>query len=488
MVTFDLLPPTTRGPLAYTEIAAATSQNVPTQKPLRALLVGQRRSGTVPALTLTRVTSAVQAQTYFGAGSQLHEMAVGWFANNKGTEVWAIPVADAGGSVAEIRTMTVGGSPTSAGLIALYLAGHRFAVSVAAGEATAATAANLNAAINADPAVPFLSTVLGSVVTLTAKNAGTLGAELDARHSYGANESLPPGTTLVFAVTTPGTGVVSYSTLALFGLMPQTQFDIITVGANDATNLGYVTAELLDRWGPTRELEGGVFTGFAGDLSASLAQGLLLNSQFSSQMPVRGTLTPSWVIGAALAGAAAFYLGQDPARPLHTVPLLGVLASKVSDQWTQNEREQLLHGGMATHKVAADGTVQVHRCITNYRLSPGGAADDTYLDVNTWATLSLLRYSWRTNLLNKYPRHKLADDGTAFAEGQPVMTPERGRAEAMAWFIAMEAIGLVEGRDQFKADLRVERNGSDRNRMDFLLPINLVNQLQVIGTRIEFTL
>lgn len=174
MVTFDLLPNTTRGPLAYVEIAPSTKQSALTQKPLTALLIGQRRSGTVAANTLVQVTSPEQAQGYFGAGSQLHSMCIAWFANNKSTDLFAIPIADAGGATAEVRTMTVGGAPTAAGVIALYLGGRRFAVPVASGEAAATTAANLNTAINADPAVPFLSTVLGAVVTLTAKNAGTL--------------------------------------------------------------------------------------------------------------------------------------------------------------------------------------------------------------------------------------------------------------------------------------------------------------------------
>ena len=47
---------------------------------------------------------------------------------------------------------------------------------------------------------------------------------------------------------------------------------------------------------------------------------------------------------------------------------------------------------------------------------------------------------------------------------------------------------LVEGFDQFKNDLIVERNSDNPNRVDILLPPDLVNQLRIVGTKIQFLL
>lgn len=91
-------------------------------------------------------------------------------------------------------------------------------------------------------------------------------------------------------------------------------------------------------------------------------------------------------------------------------------------------------------------------------------------------------------MLNKYPRHKLADDGTRFGAGQAVITPKIGKAEAIAKFREWEELGLVENADQFKRDLIVERNATDRNRLDFMLPPDLINQALVFGTQIGFLL
>jgi phage tail sheath gpL-like len=487
MVLFDLLPATTRSPLTYVEIAPSRSANALALKPYKVLLIGQKRSGAVAALTLTRVTSAAAARTQFGAGSHLSEMVATFLKNNKATECWALPTLDGVGATAEIRTLAFGGTVTAAGVLAYYFGGHRIAVAVANGEASNTTAANLAAAMALDPDLPFIFSVATNVVTITAKNAGACGSEISVRHSYGANEALPTGMTVVQTVTTPGAGTVNYATVGIVGIIAPNQYDVIVVDNNDATNLATITADLADRWGPVRQTEGVVISGFAGDLSAALAQGALLNSEFSSQTPAKNAPQPSWIWAAALGANVAYYGAQDPARGFNTIPLQGILPPASADRYTPQEKESLLHTGMATYQVSADGTVQMHRLISNYQFAPGGSADTTYLDLNTVLTLAFMRYDWRTTWQNRYPRHKLANDGTNFAPGQPIMTPERGRAEAATWGAKMEAAGYLEGLDQFKADLVVERNANDPTRLDFLLPVNLVNQLQVIAARLEFT-
>ena len=94
----------------------------------------------------------------------------------------------------------------------------------------------------------------------------------------------------------------------------------------------------------------------------------------------------------------------------------------------------------------------------------------------------------RNRILARYPRHKLANDGTRFGAGQNVLTPMIGRAEALTWFREMEELGLVENFEQFKRDLVVERDASNPNRLNWLLPPDLVNQFIVGATKIAFLL
>ena len=126
--------------------------------------------------------------------------------------------------------------------------------------------------------------------------------------------------------------------------------------------------------------------------------------------------------------------------------------------------------------------------MTTYQTATGGVADTAYRDANTLFTVSLLRASFRQRFSTKYARYKLANDGTRFGPGQRVVTPSTARAEAIGLFRQWERGGLVENADAFKEGLVVERNETDPNRLDFLLPPDLVNQLRVIAASISFTL
>jgi len=178
----------------------------------------------------------------------------------------------------------------------------------------------------------------------------------------------------------------------------------------------------------------------------------------------------------------------DPARPVQTLQILGVTAPRIADRFRTPEREQLLRTGGATFAVNDAGQVFVERAITNYTTAPGGAADTSYLDVETLKTLAYLRYDLRQMVRLRYPRHKLASDGTNFARGQNVVTPGTLRAEIIARAKQWEAAGLVEGIEQFKTELVVVRSTTDPNRVDALLPPDLVNQFRVLAAQIEFYL
>jgi phage tail sheath gpL-like len=65
----------------------------------------------------------------------------------------------------------------------------------------------------------------------------------------------------------------------------------------------------------------------------------------------------------------------------------------------------------------------------------------------------------------KFPRAKLADDGTRFGLGQPVVTLSIYKAEIIAQYRQMEFDGLVEDADAMAKATIVERYPS---RLDVL--------------------
>ena len=83
---------------------------------------------------------------------------------------------------------------------------------------------------------------------------------------------------------------------------------------------------------------------------------------------------------------------------------------------------------------------------------------------------------------------RITGNGTRYGIGQAVVTPNVMKAEAIAKFREWEELGLVENIDDFKANLIAERNASDPNRLDVLLPPDLVNQLRIVANKIQFRL
>lgn len=485
-IPFLSLPSTIRVPGVFVEFDSSRATQGPVLLRYKVLAIGQRLStGTKAALDLVPITSAAQATGYFGAGSQLAAQCAAILANNDLIELWAIAVADPAGAVAT-GTFTVGGSVTAAGTLVAYVAGRRFAVAVHLGDSTGTIAAALSAAINTDTNLPATAGVSGSVVTITSRHAGTCGNDIDLRLNYLDGEALPTGITC--AVVVMASGSLAPTISAVFPILGDSWFNVWAISQVDATNLTAIETELVDRFGPFRALDALAIAASYGTHSSMVTLGLSRNCPHLSILPATKEPTPPWEKAAAAAGRVSQSAQADPARPFKTLPLVGILPPSRKDRFTVTERNTLLFSGIATTTVGDDGVVRLERLITTYKTNAAGASDEAYLDATVPLALSYIRYDWRTRMLLKYPRHKLADDGTRFGAGQPIMTPGIGRAEAIAFFRDWEALGIVEGFEQFKRDLLVERNAQNPSRLDFLLVPNLINGLQVMGTQVSFLL
>ena len=112
----------------------------------------------------------------------------------------------------------------------------------------------------------------------------------------------------------------------------------------------------------------------------------------------------------------------------------------------------------------------------------------SYLDLTTLKTLIYLRYSYVLRFEQKFPRHKLADDGYPVSDGQAVMTPLVGKGEAVAlardWYDA----GLIENFAAFKESIVSERDATDTERLNQLLQPDVINNLRVVAGKIQFIL
>ncbi len=489
-ISFNNIPIDIRTPGAFLEIDNSNANRGLPGMPSRILVLGQRLStGTVAEAVPTRVLNEDEAEVYFGRGSMLHLMFRTLKKNNSWTESWAVALDDASGGVAASGTVTFGDGTTAAGTLNLYIAGQRVRVAVAADDAGSDIATKVAAAITAATDLPVTAAVNGSTaeqVDITARHKGLAGNDIDLRVNHYPDEKLPAGLTVTFGAMSSGSGNPDIAD-AIAVLGDQWYTDWI-VPWTDSSNLTALEAELADQFGPMTMRDGFAYTGARGTHSALTTLGNGRNSQHLSIMGADKAPSGPWAWAGAYGGTAAYHVKIDPARPLQTLPLPSIVPPKVEDRFTLQERNLLLHDGIATFTVDDGGIVRIERAITTYQTNAQSVADPSFLDLNTMKTLAYLRYSVRARILQKFPRHKLADDGTRFGAGQAVVTPKTIRAELIALFRQWEEAGLVENIDQFIEDLIVERDSSDVNRVNALIPPDIINQFRVFAGNVQFRL
>lgn len=487
-VSFNEIPAQTLVPFVYAEFDSSKAEQGPAVQPYKLLVIGQRlTAGTVLALVPTLITSADQAGKYFGRGSMLHNMAERLFANNRETEAWFVALDDNGAGVQASGTITVTGPATAAGTIAVYIAGRRVQVGVASGDVQNTIAAAIAAAINALDTLPVTAAAATNVVTITARHKGLTGNYIDVRHSVATSEKLPTG--IALAIVAMASGATNPTVGAsLWNVLGETHYNIWAYPYTDSTNLTALATELESRAGPQRAIEALALTAASDTLANLITLGNTLNSRYLSVSGAEKPMSPPWEWAAASAGNAAKYGQADPARPWQTLPLYGIVPPVAVDLFTMQERELLLADGISTFNVDQAGVARMERYVTTRQTNDNGAPDASFRDCMTPLTLGYLRWDLRRRLMNRFPRHKLANDGIAYGPGQAIVTPTIAKLEIIAAFDAWAQLGLVEEREQFKKDLIVVRSATNPNRLDVLMPPDLVNQLMVTAVQIQFRL
>ncbi|EET7615953.1 phage tail protein, partial [Escherichia coli] len=348
--------------------------------------------------------------------------------------------------------------------------------------------------INADADAPF-SAYAGQVADNASGLKGSMGINArftgecsvhDIRVNYHDGETTPGGLTIELGY--PKTKATNPDITRSVAGMGDRQYNYVVMPYKDDANLKIISDELLKRWGPAKMSDGVLWMAHTGTFGEVQAFGAKRNDFLATCTSIPKAPEPDYLWAAAVCATCAPSLGADPARPLQTLALPSRMAPAPADRLTREERNSLLWGGIATVSVAAGDVVQIERQVTMYRQNVYGESDPSYLDVETIYTLSWLRYSLRTFITQRFPRHKLADDGTPVRAGQNIVTPEIMKLQLISLGEEWVELGLVENLDTFKKNLLVERNASDRNRLDVLCTPDLVNQFRFLAAQIRFIL
>lgn len=491
-IPFQNIPQNLRVPLFYAEVD--NSQANSNQQNQRALLIGQMTSAgaatpNMPIISMGTTDAIVQG----GAGSQIAAMTAAYRSSDPFGEVWYLPVEDDPAAVAATGTVTISGTPTAAGSISLYIAGQLVSAVVATTDTPTTIGATLTAAISqANPALPVKATAAAGVVTLTAVNKGLAGNDIDVRLNYAgtaAGQTTPPGLTVaVVAMAGGATNPVLTTALDNLGDMP---FDFIACAYHDPISLNAIKTLLNDqsgRWSWEAQVYGHCFASSVGSLATLQTFGSTRNNQHETILGFCDSPSPPWVWAADYAGASAVALRADPGRPLQTLTLHTALAPPVESRFTLTERNTLLWDGISTFSVAQDGTIALENVITTYQTNAWGQPDASYLEIETMFLLMYILRDLAGVITSKYPRMKLADDGTRFAPGSAIVTPSIIAADLIAEYQSLEWDGYVQDASDFAQALIVQRNSTNPNRVDVLWPGTLINQLRLFALLAQFRL
>jgi phage tail sheath gpL-like len=501
-IPFKNIPSNIRVPLFYAEVD--NSQANSAQANQRALIIGQINGAGLPNSIAAGIAApnvpiisqgVADAATQGGPGSMLHLLTQAYRANDTFGEVWYLPLADDPAAIAATGSVNTTAAPTVNGTLYLYIGGMRIAQPVLTTQTPAQIATALAATINATPNLPVTAAVDGvttSKVNLTAINKGPAGNDIDLRVNYLGSlggETLPAG--LAVTITAMASGATAPDLTTALANLGSQAFDFIVCPYTDTTSLNALQTLLNDttgRWSWDQQIYGHVFAAYRGTLGNQTTFGTARNDQHASIMGFNDSPTPNWLWASALAGAHAVSARADPALPMQTVVIQGVLAPPLASRFALTDRNTLLFDGISTFTVDDAGVVRIENLITTYQKNAFGQPDNSYLEIETMFTLMYVLRFMRTRITSKYARMKLAADGTRFAAGSAVVTPNVIRADLIAAYRELEFQGLVQQGDAFKAALIVEQNASNPNRVDVLWPGTLIDQLRIFALLAQFRL
>lgn len=494
-IQFNEIPADQMIPLVFAEFsgsapAGADALNNPS------LILGQKlSSGTAPAGVEQRVFGPAQAVALFGRGSCLARQCARFFAQNPSGDLRAIALSDVSEGTAASATITVTGPPTASGSIYLRIGDDLVEVAVASGADADDIAADLAEAINANADLPVTAAVGTApnehVVTITHRHKGALGNQyavtVNALGQPGG-EVTPAGLGLALSSAFLASGATNPTVADYVTAMGDAGYDGIAPPLFDTTTLNALRTELGRRWTPNVALRGHVFGALIDSAADHITFAEARNDPHFSFASLREStipthLTPVCEVAAAYLGLASRLLGNDPGASLQYGVLRGVWGGA---DFTATERQALAKAGAGTVVRTASGELAIEAEVTTYTKNSAGARDNAWQYTQRPYLLQRFERLCRARFLERYPDFKLGDDGNPFSAGQKVITPSISKAEIVSVYADMVGAAQMENISEFKNSLIVERNTTNRNRLDGLVKPNLIDHLRNVALRVDF--
>lgn len=466
-IAFDNIPSTIRKPGVYTEFNTKMAVNTLPANLYKCIVIGQRMAaGAVAANTVVDIFSDEDAALAFGRGSIAHLAVRAAIKANRYLSLQAIAADDALAGVAASGTVTITGPATAAGALRLNVGNQRVDIAIATGDTANSIAAALNAQIAQQPDLPVSATVLAGVVTLTAKNKGTLGNAVKTSTVVNA-----PG---VGAVATALTGGLNDPDItATLTTIFNAGHHILICAFNDANNLTALKTHLNNVSGAREKRRARAVIAHTGTYAAATTLAGTINSGRIMELLLPNAYDQVYEVAAATAAVAASE--EDPARPLNGLELVGLTPSPLANWLSEDQIEAALHNGVTPTRVGPGNAVQIVRAVTTYTLNAQGVADISMLDWTTLGTMDYVASALEQRIALRFPRDK-----------KSVRTKARLNDEIMNVLYKLEELEIIENVQ--KTDVLIEDDAVDPNRYNVRVSVNVVNGLHVVAQRLDLIL
>lgn len=447
---------TNKVPGFYGEVVYGAGPITAGDIPLVLLICGTKIStGSATAdVTICDIFSETDADTYFGAGSEIAVMCYGAL-QIEGVKIKAIASAEAGGAAAGTATITLAGSypPSATGTFNYRIDGVPVTGQITTSD-TLSTAAD--AVVNAINAISHLSVTAAKgagpayVVTLTRKSKGARGnqgtlCQDTTQLPSGVTSAIAGGSSLtnggVFFTGGSGTDNVSN----VLTVLASAQYDRIAAAQNDATN--------AVRWSNWLTTQAGVLVGhrqhacFANNASLAASTTIAqtsINAQRCQYLWYLNSETIPSYIAATFMAYRTQVEQTDPAAIYDGYILPGVYPQTAQADWATRDGTMIsaLNNSITPIGTNATGGAYIVRSITTKSLTGGGSPDYRTLDTSQAVVpdyvLTVLDLYWT---FTYQPNNKRVDSDPA--QGQRdrpagVATPARWNQQVNAQLLTLE--------------------------------------------------
>ncbi|MEM7607331.1 MAG: phage tail sheath subtilisin-like domain-containing protein [Myxococcota bacterium] len=472
---FNQIPPTNFSPGVHTEFDPSGAPGV--TAPRKVLLIGYDHPASAGA---QEEPKPIGAASEWHRKAQISSLIRAYRRIDETSSVDAIAVAEPDTGTAADVEITMSGTATEGGVLAVYIAGKLIEVGVASGDTADNVAAAIAAAVEADLDVPVTAAAVGPVVTLTAAFKGSEGNRLAVAIDPKSSQNGVAGVSPSLSALTFFTGGAGTPDLAAtLSLVTDERYYAIVSGFSDGTSLTSLAQDFAARWSATNEKMGQGIAGISGTQASMEAEMAVRNDEELTLMNSGQSTSPAWEAAAQAAAYAA--LKSNPATGWEGFQLLGLDAPPLASRPDKGEREALLRLGISTFRV--DGSTMVlDQLVTTKTADSSGDPDFSALLLTRRLTIQFLRENLRSRLSTKFRNFSLADEPDVEPRnGLPILTPALLISELIAWFKEMRDVhGLTQGINKYKAIVAAAVNG-DPNRLDAFNPPKLVRQLVTIG-------